>query len=169
MADYFFHRELESTLKKATQSISLIAGVYGDDNEEIKQEIKSELLVEEVDGVYDELNDDDTIQKAGDISHIYFDYEDKDKIPIKEESIKKEIKTEEPLHKDHIDGISMSKIKDEKIEMPNLESDSEVSKDTFQENNDEEEEEFVIEKVLGKDHISLKKTFSTGSSVITLI
>ena len=54
---------------------------------------------------------DDTIQKAGDISHIYFDYEDKDKIPIKEESIKKEIKTEEPLHKDHIDGISMSKSK----------------------------------------------------------
>ena len=115
------------------------------------------------------MNDDDTIQNAGDVSHIYFDYEDKDKIPIKEESIKKEIKTEESLHKDHKDGISMSKIKDEKIEMPNLESDSEVSKDTFQENNDEEEEEFVIEKVLGKDHISLKKTFSTGSSVITLI
>ena len=44
MADYFFHRELESTLKKATQSISLIAGVYGDDNEEIKQEIKPEPL-----------------------------------------------------------------------------------------------------------------------------
>ena len=96
------------------------------------------------------MNDDDTIQKAGDVSHIYFDYEDKDKIPIKEESIKKEIKTEESLHKDHKDGISMSKIKEEKIEMPNLESDSEVSKDTFQENNDEEEEEFVIEKVLGK-------------------
>ena len=113
------------------------------------------------------MNDDDTIQKAGDISHIYFDYEDKDKIPIKEESIKKEIKTEEPLHKDHIDGISMSKIKDEKIEMPYLESDSEVSKDTFQENNDEEEVEFVIEKVLGKDHFFKKKTSSTaGSSVI---
>ena len=80
------------------------------------------------------MNDDDTIQNAGDVSHIYFDYEDKDKIPIKEESIKKEIKTEESLHKDHKDGISMSKIKDEKIEMPNLESDSEVSKDTFQEN-----------------------------------
>merc|ERR1711953_693712 len=117
------YKQLESTLKKASQSISLIAGVYGDDNEEIKQEIKSELLVEEVDGVYDELNDDDTIQNAGDVSHIYFDYEDKDKSLIKEESIKKEIKTEESLHKDHKDGISMSKIKEEKIEMPNLESD----------------------------------------------
>ena len=51
--------------------------------------------------------------------------------------------------------------------MPNLESDSEVSKDTFQENNDEEEVEFVIEKVLGKDHFFKKKTSSTaGSSVI---
>ena len=27
----FFHRQLESTLKKASQSISLIAGVYGDE------------------------------------------------------------------------------------------------------------------------------------------
>ena len=49
------------------------------------------------------MNDDDTIQKAGDISHIYFDYEDKDKIPIIKEEIKQEIKPE-PLDEE-VEGV----------------------------------------------------------------
>ena len=61
------------------------------------QEIKSEPLGEEV---HEALNND-IIKNAGDISNICFDYEDEDKIPIKEE-IKQEIKTE-TLDEDNID------------------------------------------------------------------
>ena len=61
------------------------------------QEIKSEPLGEEVEGVHEELNND-TIKRAEDISNICFDYEDEEKIPIKEE-IKQEIKSE-PLGED---------------------------------------------------------------------
>ena len=43
----------------------------------------------------------------------------------------------------------MPEIKDEKMEMPSFESNS---NDNFKETDDEDEEEFVIEKVLGKDH-----------------
>ena len=62
------------------------------------QEIKSEPLGEEVEGVHDELNDD-IIKRAEDVSDICFDHEDK--IPIKEE-IKQEIKPE-PLDEDSMD------------------------------------------------------------------
>ena len=59
------------------------------------QEIKSEPLGEEVEGTHEHLND-----RAEDISNICFDYEDDNKIPIKEE-IKEKIKPE-PLPKDSI-------------------------------------------------------------------
>ena len=62
------------------------------------QEIKSEPLGEEVEGVHEELNDD-IIKRAEDISNICFEYEDK--IQIKEE-IKDKIKPE-PLDIDNID------------------------------------------------------------------
>ena len=46
----------------------------------------------------------------------------------------------------------MPEIKEKKMEMPNFESDSKVSNDTSKEINDEGDEEFFIEKVVGKDH-----------------
>ena len=59
------------------------------------QEIKSERLAEEFEGVHEELND----LRAKDISNICLDYEDQ--IPIKDE-IKEEIKSE-PLDEDNVD------------------------------------------------------------------
>ena len=50
------------------------------------------------------------------------------------------------------EDIFMPEIKEEKMEMPNFESDSKVSNDTSKEINDEGDEEFFIEKVVGKDH-----------------
>ena len=46
----------------------------------------------------------------------------------------------------------MPEIKEEKMEMSNFESDSKVSNDTSKEINNEGDEEFFIEKVVGKDH-----------------
>ena len=62
--------------------------------EEIKQEIKSEPLGEEVERAHEHLN-----ERADDFSNICFDHEDK--IPIKEE-VKQEIKPE-PMNEDNID------------------------------------------------------------------
>ena len=59
------------------------------------QEIKSERLAEEFEGVHEELND----LRAKDISNICLDYEDQ--IPIKDE-IKEENKSE-PLDEDNVD------------------------------------------------------------------
>ena len=61
------------------------------------QEIKSEPQGKDVAEAYEHLN-----ERADDISNIIFDYEDVDKIPIKEEEIKQEIKPE-PLDKDNKD------------------------------------------------------------------
>ena len=59
------------------------------------QEIKSERLEEEFEGVHEELND----RRAKNISNICLDYEDQ--IPIKDE-IKEENKSE-PLDEDNVD------------------------------------------------------------------
>ena len=63
------------------------------------QEIKSEPLGEEAEGVNEELNDD-IIKRAEDVSNICFDYEEN--IPIKEE-LKQEIKPE-PLE-EQVEGV----------------------------------------------------------------
>ena len=89
----FFHRQLESTLKKASQSISLIAGVYGDepdDDEDKKSPPKtkskrtgvhvkvqkpaskqSKPLLKDIPGIFkeeNENNDEDLVEdNAGDV------------------------------------------------------------------------------------------------------
>ena len=89
----FFYRQLESTLKKASQSISLIAGVYGDepdDDEDKKSPPKtkskrtgvhvkvqkpaskqSKPLLKDIPGIFkeeNENNDEDLVEdNAGDV------------------------------------------------------------------------------------------------------
>ena len=68
-------------------------------------EIKSEAL-EEVQEAHEHLN-----ERSEEISNICFDYEDQNKIPIKDE-IKAEIKPE-PLDKDNIDILTHSEVNEE--------------------------------------------------------